>query len=59
MTDYSALIGHAGAAAVPYRFRPPRVGAGPLGFHPGKNSGSSIDFHDYRSYQPGDDLRRV
>lgn len=31
-----------------------RVGAG-LGHQPG----SSLDFHDYREYQPGDDLRRI
>lgn len=31
-----------------------RVGAG----H-GRQAGSSLDFHDYRDYQPGDDLRRI
>ncbi len=25
----------------------------------GNESGTSLDFHDYREYQPGDDLRRV
>lgn len=32
---------------------------GPAGIHLGNRIGSSIDFHDFREYQPGDDLRRV
>jgi hypothetical protein len=32
---------------------------GPAGIYLGKGTGSSIDFHDFREYQPGDDLRRV
>lgn len=32
---------------------------GPAGIYLGPESGTSIDFHDYRPYQPGDDLQRI
>lgn len=58
--DTIALIEHARVTAGPYSLRPPaRLLRGPVGHAQGIDSGSSIDFYDYRSYQPGDDLRRV
>lgn len=58
--DVAQLIVHAGAKAGPYALRPRgRLMRGPAGLLPGSDSGTSIDFYDYRSYQPGDDLRRV
>ena len=38
---------------------PAALTRGPAGTNLGSGSGSSIDFHDFREYQPGDDLRRV
>ena len=32
---------------------------GALGSELGNRAGSSLEFHDYRAYQPGDDLRRI
>ena len=32
---------------------------GLTGGHLGKGAGSSVDFQDYREYEPGDDLRRI
>lgn len=54
------LIRMAGRLAVRYRLAPPaRLSRGPAGVYAGAGSGNSIDFHDFREYQPGDDLRRV
>lgn len=36
-----------------------RVVAGGVGGHRARGHGTSLDFHDYRPYQPGDDPRRV
>jgi uncharacterized protein (DUF58 family) len=36
---------------------PPVAATGLLGARAGRRAGSSIDFQDYREYQPGDDLR--
>ena len=33
--------------------------AGQRGEHLGRRAGSSVDFQDYRDYQPGDDLRHI
>lgn len=54
------LISLGARLAAPYRVRPPEqpVG-GPAGVFGGKLDGQSVDFHDYREYLPGDDLRRV
>lgn len=30
-----------------------------LGIHPGKNRGVGTEFEQYRTYQPGDDIRRI
>lgn len=50
----------AAGMARPYRICPPRLpGGGPAGVFAGMRDGQSVDFHDYREYQPGDDLRRV
>jgi uncharacterized protein (DUF58 family) len=38
---------------------PQTVSSGPAGQRLGRRSGSSIDFQDYREYQPGDDLRFI
>lgn len=39
--------------------RPDQTPAGLMGEQLGKGVGSSIEFMDYREYEPGDDLRRV
>ncbi|MHC4874649.1 MAG: hypothetical protein ACYTFY_22590, partial [Planctomycetota bacterium] len=42
--------------AARYRVVPPAaLTRGPAGIHLGSGQGSSIDFHDFREYQPGDD----
>lgn len=43
-----------------YRICPPeRLGRGVAGVFGGSRDGQSVDFHDFRNYHPGDDLRRV
>jgi uncharacterized protein (DUF58 family) len=43
-----------------YALQIPQVAAsGIVGSRLGRNAGSSIDFQDYRDYQPGDDLRFI
>lgn len=32
---------------------------GRSGYHPGRHTGPSLDFKDFREYQPGDDLRQI
>ncbi|MDR1744979.1 MAG: DUF58 domain-containing protein [Planctomycetota bacterium] len=60
MPDRDGLFRLARALADPYRLAPPRVWArGTAGVFAGRTDGQSVDFHDYRQYQPGDDLRRV
>ena len=45
---------------VRYALQIPQVAAGGwTGSRSGRRSGSSIDFQDYREYQPGDDLRFI
>lgn len=54
------LLSLAAGMARPYRICPPRmIGGGPAGVFAGMRDGQSVDFHDFREYQPGDDLRRV
>lgn len=56
----SDLIALAGRLAASYRIRPPeQPGGGPAGVFTGSLDGQSVDFHDFREYLPGDDLRRV
>ncbi|MBN1675726.1 MAG: DUF58 domain-containing protein [Kiritimatiellae bacterium] len=38
---------------------PTDVASGLAGVHLGHKTGSSVDFKDYREYQPGDDLRHI
>lgn len=42
-----------------YALQVPQVAASGSGSRSGRRSGSSIDFQDYREYQPGDDLRFI
>ena len=42
-----------------YALQIPQVAAGGGGSRAGRRAGSSIDFQDYRDYQPGDDLRFI
>src|SRR3954469_25616572 len=43
-----------------YALQIPQVAAsGQVGSRLGRRAGSSIDFQDYREYQPGDDLRFI
>jgi len=43
-----------------YALQIPQVAAsGTVGSRLGRRAGSSIDFQDYREYQPGDDLRFI
>ncbi|MCD7895928.1 MAG: DUF58 domain-containing protein [Planctomycetaceae bacterium] len=58
--DRDAVIGLARDLARPYRLTPPRErSGGRIGAFAGRRDGHSVDFHDFRQYQPGDDLRRV
>src|SRR5437773_5559164 len=42
-----------------YAFSLPRLLRGQAGVAVGQKAGSSLEFRDYRDYQPGDDLRHV
>jgi uncharacterized protein (DUF58 family) len=42
-----------------YALQIPQVAASGNGSRSGRRAGSSIDFQDYREYQPGDDLRFI
>src|SRR5215469_17252306 len=42
-----------------YALQIPQVAATGTGSRSGRRAGSSIDFQDYRDYQPGDDLRFI
>lgn len=47
-------------AGMQYSLVVPRESAsGLVGFDMGRKAGSSLDFKDYREYQPGDDLRHI
>src|SRR5262245_16940998 len=52
-------LGAGEKAGLRYRLGlPPRAAGGP-GATLGRRAGSSLEFRDYREYQPGDDLRHV
>ncbi len=58
--DRPELMRLAERQAAGYRIAPPeQLAGGRAGGFAGSLDGQSIDFHDYRQYQPGDDLRRV
>lgn len=58
--DPQSLVSRAQAEGAGFKVRPPaRLSQGPSGIHLGAGSGTSVDFHEFRDYQPGDDLRRV
>ncbi|MCC8166686.1 MAG: DUF58 domain-containing protein [Planctomycetes bacterium] len=58
--ERDAVISLARDLARPYRLAPPRErSGGRVGAFAGRRDGHSVDFHDFRQYQPGDDLRRV
>ncbi|MDD5140804.1 MAG: DUF58 domain-containing protein [Verrucomicrobiales bacterium] len=53
-------LGDGEQIGIRYALQIPQVAAGGLmGSRAGRRSGSSIDFQDYREYQPGDDLRFI
>lgn len=58
--ERARLISLADALGAASRLTPPdRLSRGPAGVYGGARDGQSIDFRDYRQYQPGDDLRRL
>lgn len=58
--ERNRILNAAFAAATGCRLAPPKqISRGATGMFLGNESGSSLDFHDYRPYQLGDDLRRV
>lgn len=58
--ERSLIISKATSGAKGCRLAPPKqMSRGAVGMSLGNESGSSLDFHDYRPYQLGDDLRRV
>lgn len=58
--ERAELLALADVLAAPYRVCPPELrSGGPSGMFAGTGDGQSVDFHDFREYQPGDDLRRV
>jgi len=62
MTPESLNHAHRDASAVAARVRLPlraRVWKGQAGEFAGAASGASLDFHDHRAYQPGDDPRHI
>jgi uncharacterized protein (DUF58 family) len=53
-------LGEGEQLGVRYALQIPQVAAsGQTGSRSGRRAGSSIDFQDYREYQPGDDLRFI
>ncbi len=46
-------------AGLRYALGLPRQAVGALGTALGQRAGSSLEFRDYRDYQPGDDLRHI
>lgn len=58
--DGAVLVRRAAEAAAGLSISPPsKISRGPAGSFLGNESGTSTEFHDFRDYQPGDDLRRV
>ena len=63
MTTATETINHLHAGTIAgqrYALTIPREAMqGPAGFRLSNHAGSSLDFKDFREYQPGDDLRRI
>ena len=59
MTDVRGHLGAGERAGLRYRLGLPPRAAGGAGATLGRRAGSSLEFRDYREYQPGDDLRHV
>lgn len=58
--EYRKFLTEGERAGGNYALRiPPEAMAGTQGCQLGRQSGSSLDFKDYREYQPGDDLRKI
>ena len=58
--EYARFLRRGEQAGAGLRLAVPRDPArGHAGFASGVNAGSSLDFKDYREYQPGDDLRHI
>lgn len=58
--SYRNLILAGERAGLPFTLATPRLSTSRMsGLHLGKRAGSSLEFHEHREYQPGDDLRRV
>jgi len=53
------FLAEGAAAGLRYALAMPRRAAGTAGAVMGQRAGSSLEFRDYREYQPGDDLRHV
>ena len=53
------FLGEGAKAGLRYALSMPRRAAGSAGAVTGQRGGSSLEFRDYRDYQPGDDLRHV
>ena len=58
--DARTIVSRAQVEGARFKVRPPaRLSQGPVGAHLGAGSGTSVEFQEFRDYQPGDDLRRV
>ncbi|MBW2262104.1 MAG: DUF58 domain-containing protein [Deltaproteobacteria bacterium] len=58
--DARTIVSRAQIEGARFKVRPPaRLSQGPIGAHLGAGSGTSVEFQEFRDYQPGDDLRRV
>ena len=58
--DARTIVSRAQVEGARFKVRPPaRLAQGPVGAHVGAGSGTSVEFQEFRDYQPGDDLRRV
>lgn len=58
--DFAAMVHHGLDQAAVYRLRhPPEPAGGTTGLHHGRLAGSSLEYKDFREYQPGDDLRHI
>src|SRR5690242_18572730 len=59
-SDIRQALHHGEQMGTRYALQIPQVAAsGIIGSRAGRRAGSSIDFQDYREYQPGDDLRFI
>lgn len=59
-SEYRAYLAEGERAGMRYMLAVPREAmSGLVGFDMGRQAGSSLDFKDYREYQPGDDLRHI